>query len=137
MNTKNLGMNKGMLLAAVAGLLTIALAGCTGGESQPAVKAAPSASAAAAPTSVDLKDLKFSPATITVAAGTTVTWHNKDSFDHTVSAEDASFESGNLAGGGTWTHTFSAPGTYTYYCKPHSSGGSGSHTGMTAKIVVT
>lgn len=135
MNDKN--SKKGMLLATVAGLLALALAGCAGGESSPAAKAAPAAPPATSAGSVDMKDVKFAPATVTVAAGTTVTWHNKDSFDHTVTAEDASYDSGSIASGGSWSHKFDAPGTYVYYCKPHASGSAGSHTGMTGKVVVT
>lgn len=85
-----------------------------------------------------MKDVKFSPASLTVPSGTTVTWTNKDSFDHTVTADDGSYDSGNLAQGKTWSHTFNAPGTYHYYCKPHASKGSdGAYKGMTGTIVVT
>ena len=52
--------------------------------------------------SVSIKDMAFSPATLNVTAGTTVTWTNNDAMTHTVTADDASFDSGNVAAGATY-----------------------------------
>jgi plastocyanin len=54
-----------------------------------------------------------------VPAGTTVEWTNGDAVVHTVSADDASFNSGAIAPGATWRATFTRPGTYAYHCGPH------------------
>ncbi len=64
----------------------------------------------------------YSPPTITVVIGknNTVTWVNNDDAPHTVTATDGSFNSGNLNAGQSWSYTFTAPGTYTYYCSYHS-----------------
>ena len=64
----------------------------------------------------------YSPPTITVVIGvnSTVTWVNNDDAPHTVTATDGSFNSGNLDAGQSWSHTFTAPGVYTYYCSYHS-----------------
>jgi len=64
----------------------------------------------------------YSPQTITVVIGVnnTVTWTNGDTVPHTVTATDGSFNSGNLNPGQAWSHTFTTPGTYTYYCSYHS-----------------
>lgn len=63
----------------------------------------------------------YSPPTITVAMGVnnTVTWVNNDDAPHTVTANDGSFNSGNLNAGQSWTYTFTTPGTYTYFCSYH------------------
>jgi len=63
----------------------------------------------------------FSPRTITVVIGVnnTVVWTNLDSAEHTVTATDSSFNSGFIQPGQTYTHTFTTPGTYTYYCEIH------------------
>ena len=63
----------------------------------------------------------YSPSTITVVVGVnnTVTWVNTDDAPHTVTASDGSFNSGNLNGGQSWSHTFTTPGTYPYYCSYH------------------
>jgi len=64
----------------------------------------------------------FQPAEITVVIGVnnTVTWVNQDGVPHTVTATDDSFDSGNLNAGASYSHTFSTPGTYTYYCTYHA-----------------
>ncbi|MDG7011303.1 MAG: cupredoxin domain-containing protein [Nitrososphaerota archaeon] len=66
--------------------------------------------------------LNFFPPAITVIIGTnnTVTWKNQDTFTHTVTATDGSFNSGDIKPGASWTHTFSVAGTYSYYCIYHS-----------------
>lgn len=81
----------------------------------PAPDAAPVATSA-----VTIDNFAFSPKAITVKVGTTVTWTNRDEEPHTVSAEDGSFHSGTLAGNSnTFSHTFSAPGSFTYHCAIH------------------
>jgi plastocyanin len=70
----------------------------------------------------------FVPGVIFVDAGTTVTWSNLDGEDHTVTSATGVF-SGNLpANPGTYSYTFSKPGTYNYYCAIH--------TYMTGSVVV-
>jgi plastocyanin len=80
-----------------------------------------SASAATPATgdSVDIKNFSFEPASLTIKAGTTVTWHFEDSAAHTVKAADGSFTSPALSGGKTYTHKFTTPGKYPYICSIH------------------
>ena len=54
-----------------------------------------------------------------MTAGTTVTWTNSDSTQHTVTADDGSFDSGVLAQGQTFSHTFDTAGTIAYHCTIH------------------
>ena len=61
------------------------------------------------------------PTTLTVAVGDTVTWASVDSPDHTVTADDDSFDSGTLSNGDTFDHTFDEAGEYAYHCEIHSS----------------
>ena len=68
--------------------------------------------------------IAFVPAVDTVAAGQTVTWTNNDQVIHTVTADSGSvdaFDSGDVAGGGTYTHTFQTAGTFGYFCRYHGS----------------
>lgn len=64
----------------------------------------------------------YAPADFTVVIGVnnTVTFTNNDSAHHTVTASDHSFDSGDMGPGATYSHTFSAPGTYKYICNYHS-----------------
>jgi plastocyanin len=63
---------------------------------------------------------QFSPATLTVKVGTTVTWVNRDSAPHTVTSMNGTFDSGNMNSGASYKFTFSQPGTYLYTCTYHS-----------------
>jgi plastocyanin len=61
----------------------------------------------------------FRPADLVVDAGTTVVWRNTGSMTHTITANDGTFDSGPLAPGATWTHSFDRPGVVAYHCTPH------------------
>jgi plastocyanin len=83
---------------------------------------APLAAAAAAPaagTAVAIEAFAFAPPTVTVQAGQPVTWENHDPADHTVTAEDGSFDSGTMAEGASFETTFDSPGEYRYICALH------------------
>jgi plastocyanin len=73
----------------------------------------------------------FLPNPITIQVGTTVIWTNGDTATpHTVTADDGSFDSGNLIPGSGFQVTFATPGTYAYRCQYHAS------LGMTGTINV-
>jgi plastocyanin len=86
-----------------------------------AMSPAPSAAPVASATAVTISGFAFGPVSISVPAGSTVTWTNQDATAHTVTADDGSFDSGSLAQGATFSQTFDTPGTYTYHCAIHSS----------------
>jgi plastocyanin len=105
----------------------------------PAVPAAPSTvppepssvpaantTAAASPSAADadtvnarITGLAYVPSRIEIAAGTTVQWKNNDPLTHTVTATDGSFASPQFGLDGTYRHTFTRPGSYSYYCTLH------------------
>jgi plastocyanin len=68
---------------------------------------------------VSIQNMAFSPATITVSVGTTVTWTNNDATIHTVTSNTGLFESGQLSKGSHFSHTFSTAGTFAYHCSIH------------------
>jgi plastocyanin len=70
-----------------------------------------------APKEVSIKDLKFAPATLTIAVGDTVRWTNNDDVDHTVDAVNGAFSSGKLKTNQTFEFRFTKAGTYDYGCK--------------------
>ncbi len=73
---------------------------------------------------ISIQNFEFSPATVDVPAGSTVTWTNNDGELHTVTSSENVFASPGLDADETFSYTFSTPGTYTYYCKlhPHMTG---------------
>lgn len=70
---------------------------------------------------VTIKNFAFAPAALVVAAGTTVTWTNQDSDDHTVTSRGSGgpLNSSPLNPGQTYSYTFTTPGTYNYMCTIH------------------
>jgi plastocyanin len=117
-------------------LLAIALlaGACGGSGSTPApASAAASAPAASAPaesqsaapapggeeSAVRIADFAFDPASLTVTAGSTVTWTNGDAAPHTATADDGSFDTGSIGGGASASQAFPDAGTFTYHCAIH------------------
>ena len=94
-------------------------------------KPAPTAADDAA--KVTVSNVKFEPRTLTVKAGTTVTWENKEG-SHTVTSDTGAFESETLSAGQSFSHKFDKAGRYPYYCTFH--GSKGGHD-MAGVIVVT
>lgn len=80
---------------------------------------------------VSLRDNRFRPARITIAAGTQVIWSNDEpdeSVEHNVISRDYRWASSNFLPGETYERTFTTPGTYRYFCDLHG--------GMVGQIVV-
>ncbi len=84
--------------------------------------------ALAADHGVDIAGFAFSPRTITVAVGDTVTWTNADAQGHTATADEGAFDTGRISGGSSASATFPTAGTFAYHCSIHPA--------MTATIVV-
>ena len=91
---------------------------------------------------VSIQDFSFNPGQITVAPGTTVTWTNEGPSPHTTTADDGSWDSGELQQGEDFSFTFDEPGTYTYHCSIHPdmtasvkvSGGGGTSSSASASM---
>lgn len=75
-----------------------------------------------------IQNFAFQPSTLTVKAGTKVTWVNRDDDPHTATANDKSFNSKTLDTGDRFSMEFDKPGTYAYYCALHPN--------MTGRVVV-
>jgi plastocyanin len=132
-------MTKRLLLAAIAAL-ALAAAGCgssgsssSNGSSTPSQvnKTQPSSSVGSGPgVKVAMQNIAFDPSSVTVKVGQTITWVNKDSVQHNVTAQSgAAFKSKNLGQGGTYAFKVTKPGTIKYVCTVHP--------GMSGTIIVT
>jgi plastocyanin len=73
---------------------------------------------------VQIDDFAFSPPSLTVKAGTTVTWRNKDDIPHTVASSGRLFKSKALDTDDSYSFTFNEPWSYRYFCSlhPHMTG---------------
>lgn len=69
---------------------------------------------------VVIEAMQFSPQKLEVKVGDTIVWKNKDPFPHTVTAEDRSFDSGEIAENRTWKLKTRKMGAASYFCKLHS-----------------
>lgn len=100
-----------------------------------APSAASGAQAASAPGSatVVVGDDSFSPNELRVAPGDTVVWEQRGSSTHTVTSDTGAFDSGELAPGSSFSHTFTEEGVYYYHCTLHGAPG---RVGMSGVIIV-
>jgi plastocyanin len=122
-------------LFAIAAALALLLAAC-GNDDDNDDAAAPSADnevadppESGAGATVETEGMEFSPATVEVSVGDTVTW-NGDSLPHTVTSTSGPVDfDESLSSGDTVTVTFDEPGTYEYECTIHP--------GMTGTVVVS
>lgn len=119
-------MKRIKLIVGTAVILTTALALGAGTKSNLAANPGDKPASGA---EVKIDNFSFGPATITIPAGTTITWTNNDDVPHVVTSDDNKlFKSKALDTDDHFTFTFTKPGTYNYYCAIHPK--------MTAKIVV-
>jgi plastocyanin len=88
---------------------------------------------------VSMRSMAYAPRELEISAGTTVTWTNDDPIDHAVAhgtpdtpASERLFASGDFAGGNSFSHTFTEPGTYPVYCSTIGH----YQAGMTMTVVV-
>jgi plastocyanin len=109
------------LLLAVALMAALALVGCSTGTSTPASTGGSTGGATGSAVSkavtVTMRNFAFDPADATVAVGGTVTFVNNDSTAHDVSVDGA--DSGALAAGASWSHTFTKAGSFPVQCTIH------------------
>ena len=69
---------------------------------------------------ISMYGMAFSPASKTVAKGTVVKWVNNDAYAHTATSDDGvTFDSGNIAGSGSYSYTANTAGTFNYHCTIH------------------
>jgi len=88
----------------------------------------PGGIAEAGTVTVTIANFTFSPATVTIHPGDTVTWTNQDDIPHVVAEKDGKFRSSALDTGDSYSRTFPAGGTVDYYCAIHPH--------MTGRVVV-
>jgi plastocyanin len=117
MSLLNYTTRKEQIMARIFYILSIAVLLVTmlAGRKTASVAAAP----AAAGVEVKIDNFSFTPAALTVAAGTQVTWTNRDDIPHTVVSDDKAIKSKTLDTDEKFTFTFTKPGTYSYFCSLH------------------
>ncbi len=125
-----------VLLVLMLALMAVVLVACgddenatvIDDETTQATEGTTEAGASGGGATVTMQNNTFVPDTVQVSVGDTVTWTNEDSVDHTVTADDGSFDQ-VVAPGATFSYTFEETGTYDYVCTIHA--------GMAGTVEVT
>ena len=128
------GLQRGTVITALV-VCNALLAGCgrqSGGANDPIEEQSSSIhpDGTAVPVQIRIDNFTFKPAEVTIPVGTKVTWTNHDDVPHTAtsSVKPRQFDSGTLDTDDQFSHVFTAPGTYDYFCAVHKH--------MTARIIV-
>ena len=80
---------------------------------------------ASASASVSIGDNFYSPASVSIGVGDTVTWANNGQAQHSATADNGSFDTGVFGPGVRRSNTFTQAGTFSYYCTVHGQAQSG------------
>jgi plastocyanin len=115
--TTTAGMNASSRrrLACVAAVLSLLLSAAMADAVQDAAASAPQRKTH----TVTIEGTSFQPAQLTVAAGDTVVWVNKDPFPHTATSKAGAFDSGSIAPEKSWKLTTVKKGQFDYICTLH------------------
>jgi plastocyanin len=100
-------------------MLQIVLAALVAAAPSAVFAGGPATPANTAPAAVAIHNFHFMPQTLTVVAGTTVTWTNTDPDIHTVTDRGDAFHSAALDTRDTFSYTFKTPGAFAYFCTFH------------------
>ena len=107
-------------LLGIAAAAVIGLAGCGGDGSSGTGEANSAPGPGASTNAVTIKDFAYTPASVTVATGTTIKFTNRDAANHTVTASDMkSFDSGTIGQGKAQRVTLNSAGTFAFFCRFH------------------
>jgi plastocyanin len=88
-------------------------------ETQPQTNAPAPSGEAVRSAKVEMQDFSFEPPTVTVQVGGKVTWQNEGDAPHTATADDDSFDTGNVESGKLQSENFKTAGTFSYICTIH------------------
>jgi plastocyanin len=106
------------MLKALHGMLVAAALGAAGAPLLAAIALPVQGQNASSAISID--NFTFSPQRLTVKAGTTVAWTNKDDIPHAIAAVNKLFKSKTLDTDDRYAFTFTTPGVYEYFCSLHA-----------------
>jgi amicyanin len=93
--------------------------GMMGGNGPGGQGQAPDGTGATGATQIAIQNFAYQPTNVSIKVGATLTWTNKDSAPHTVTFRNGMKDSGMLRQGQSFSYTFTAAGTYAYYCAYH------------------
>jgi plastocyanin len=106
-------------------IAVVSLSACSSGNGASTTK---TSTQSVSGNTINIINFTFTPVTLTVSVGTTVTWTNNDSTTHRPVSDTGVFDGGNLATNATFSFTFNTAGTFPYHCSIHPS--------MTGTVIV-
>lgn len=127
-------MTRAITIPVLMAVGALALGACGGGEEQAATTGTAPQSSTVQPrdqsqapgtATVSMRNIKFTPATVSVKSGQAVKWLNDDAVAHTATAQGGQFDSGTVEPGGTYQYKPTQAGTIRYLCSIHGAQQSG------------
>jgi len=115
-----------VLARTVIGIVILGMFGCKSDSENPGT----SGQSNLPPNTIAMSASVFSPATITVTAGTTITWQNFDNIVHTSTSDSTGWNTGDIQPGASKTAVFNTQGTFKYHCTYHRA------MGMVGTVIV-
>ncbi len=122
-------MKLALAAAAFAALLVAVACGSSTSPVTPTPPAPTGGGGGSSTGNVTIANFAFSPTSVTVKAGTSVTWQNNDTTTHRPAADNGSFDAGAISPAASSSVTMNTPGTFSYHCTIHPF--------MTASVTVT
>lgn len=111
-------MKRKIFFTNILAFVVLLAAACSPSVSNPTGNDAPGANTGQE-VKVAISNFSYDPKDLEVKVGTTVIWTNLDNVEHTVTANDGSFDSGLFGKDATFSYTFQTAGSFSYYCIPH------------------
>lgn len=113
-------MRRWITISLAVVVVVVGSAACGGGSKAAKHTTPTRAATASSELAITIKDFTFSPAPLRAHVGEQIIVRNNDTTAHTVTADDKSFDTGNIDGGGAGTFTVSRSGTFKYHCNIHT-----------------
>lgn len=103
------------IILMLSAVLLISITGCSSSKTT-----APTTVTSTSGNSVNIVNFAFTPGTLNISVGTTVTWTNSDSVTHHIASDTGVFDSGDMSQNATYSFTFNNAGTFPYHCAIHT-----------------
>ena len=104
----------------ILSIMLFVFGGCSNDSTSSYGSTTPPPSGGGTTNTINMAGNVFSPSTMTIAKGTTITWTNNSGVTHTSTSNTSVWDTGDIAAGASKTTTFNTSGSFPFHCKYHS-----------------